>query len=173
MSYSQLSHLTTTPTTPPTTEQVSCAHLCPIDYSEDLSTVIVAGTSTCWVEQMWPMNMARISLPSTPPHPPSGNITSFSDKRLSPTPTMWSEWVWPARCCGCWPQAQQLIGPHLQSRSKELGEWMPTQGRTGRTLHGALKYSCRGRRGKELSFPHRWWSCDMTQSSQQAPLLKL
>ena len=44
MSYSQLSHLTTTPTTPPTTEQESCAHLCPIDCSKDLSTVIVAGT---------------------------------------------------------------------------------------------------------------------------------
>lgn len=32
------------PTTPPTTEQESCAHLCPVDYSKDLSAVIVAGT---------------------------------------------------------------------------------------------------------------------------------
>jgi len=162
MSYSQLSQLTTTPTTPPTTEQKSCAHLCPVDYSKDLSAVIVAGT---WENRCVDvLNRADLACAYSTHLSAEHAFPSFFRSHHSPLVTSACPPLQPCGLSGC-GQSGAVCAGHKLSRSWCLRSiatasssgsgCQPKSGQTG-PFRGVLKYSCRGRRGKELSFPHRW-----------------
>ena len=126
------------------------------------------------IEQTWLVNIARISLPSTPFHASSGDITLLLWRHVLFPHSSHVVRVGAANQMLCVLYTRSADHSSSPPQPRQLARGMGTQAKSGQTgpFHGVLKYSSRGRRSKELSFPLRWRSCDVTESSQQAPTLK-